>query len=159
MFRQWCLAHELALLVKDQLASLETYWGSLAKLINVWRTGSNAKALRASWSFLYGTDRAKSAAGKLPPRPLRGRWGSASRTEAVVLHATRSELTAVFKDCFVDSKQNKKPPKKKAKNAVPDIDEDMVEAINQPNRFCVIAASGLFFILFFWGFVVPHTTA
>ena len=70
MFRQWCLLHELALMVKTQLVSLGDYWGSLAKLINVWRSGSNAKYLYKAWEQLFGTDRAKAAAGTLPPRRL-----------------------------------------------------------------------------------------
>lgn len=124
MFRQWCLLHEVALLVKGQLATLGTYWSGLAKLINVWRTGSNAKLLFRSYESLHGLARAKAVAGTLPPRPLRGRWGSASRAETFVLRSSRSELTAAFKHALVDKIQNQ-PHRRRS--VVPDIDEDFEE--------------------------------
>jgi hypothetical protein len=38
VFRQFCLLHQNALIVKRQLAALHPYWGQLAKLVNLWRT-------------------------------------------------------------------------------------------------------------------------
>lgn len=45
MFRQFCMLHQVALIVKRTLASLDPYWSRLSKLINVWRAASNAKRL------------------------------------------------------------------------------------------------------------------
>lgn len=45
MFRQFCMLHQVALVVKRTLSSLDPYWSRLAKLINVWRSASNAKRL------------------------------------------------------------------------------------------------------------------
>ncbi len=36
-FRQFCLLHQTALIVKRQLASLNPYWSHLAKMVNLWR--------------------------------------------------------------------------------------------------------------------------
>ncbi len=37
IFAQFCLLHQVALMVKRQLALLDPYWSMLAKLVNLWR--------------------------------------------------------------------------------------------------------------------------
>ncbi len=49
--------------------------------VNMWRTKDNARNLRAALKEGFGVDRAGDVPGRLPPRPLRGRWGSKFRAE------------------------------------------------------------------------------
>ena len=46
--RQWCLEHQLHLMVKRQVARLGAYWSCLAKLIHCWRTW--AKVMHSTWT-------------------------------------------------------------------------------------------------------------
>ena len=60
------------------------------------RTASNAKRLFLEWEDKHGRPRAQQCAGTMPARPLRGRWGSATRAEARIILAGRDELIPVF---------------------------------------------------------------
>ena len=77
-WRQWCLHHQLHLIVKKAIdgACGGTYFSDLAKIVNSVRSGSNIKKLRN-----VATTKLAKVLKKLPPRPLKGRWGSVALTE------------------------------------------------------------------------------
>eukprot|EP00959_Pyramimonas_sp_CCMP1952_P456051 9472524-Pyramimonas_sp.AAC.1 len=72
---EFCKEHIVHLIVKSQINRRKVYWSILAKTINTWRTKNNAKKLYQSYVTHFGVDRAREVAGRLPPRPLKGRWG------------------------------------------------------------------------------------
>ena len=105
-FRQWCYRHVAALIVKRKLASIHKmlpdvkYWASIAKIINSWRSSGKSRRFKEEWRSMFGSDAAKRATKRLPPRPLRGRWGSKQESETHLLRCGRQELTAVFAKVF-----------------------------------------------------------
>ena len=58
--------------------------------------GTVRKQIYQAWTSLHGPASAASGAKRLPPRPLRGRWGSVSSTESHLLRAGQHELTSSF---------------------------------------------------------------
>eukprot|EP00969_Alexandrium_andersonii_P266592 11782183-Alexandrium_andersonii.AAC.1 len=56
------------------------YFSALATTINAWRSAQNARKIRDKWMELFPAT--VGPLKRLPPKPLRGRWGSASQTEA-----------------------------------------------------------------------------
>ena len=85
------------------------YWSNLAKLTNTWRSGSNAKKVFQAWQDLHGAAQAKRCAGGLPPRALRGRWGSKSNAERFFLRCAREPLAAVLQKLFPPELPNDRP--------------------------------------------------
>eukprot|EP00969_Alexandrium_andersonii_P090130 3980243-Alexandrium_andersonii.AAC.1 len=90
--RQWCMQHQIHLAVKRQLCMCDSmfpagYFSRLATTVNVWRSGSNPIKLREAWKTCCGPACAEAAAKRLPPRPLRSRWGSVTQTETNLLKA------------------------------------------------------------------------
>lgn len=98
--RQWCLLHQLHLICARQLKHTDEgkYFGNLAKIVNVIRTGSNQAKLRAAIAA-HGLPEHPSL-GKLPPRPLKGRWLSTANTELWMLGVGKSCLSLAFKGAF-----------------------------------------------------------
>ena len=93
VWRQWCFQHIGHLMVKRQLTCADSffpqYFSGLAKFVNTWRGAQNAKKIAAVWK-----DRCPGtidACRKLPPRPLRGRWGAVSACEKWLLDVKRRE--------------------------------------------------------------------
>eukprot|EP00959_Pyramimonas_sp_CCMP1952_P267792 5598800-Pyramimonas_sp.AAC.1 len=53
------------------------YWSTLAKIMHTWR--NSAVEIFRTWSGMFcGAAAARSGCIKAPPRPISGRWGSAS---------------------------------------------------------------------------------
>ena len=50
------------------------HFGTLAKCVNVWRAPTNSSRILEKWKQLYPND--PSMPKRLPPRALKGRWGS-----------------------------------------------------------------------------------
>ena len=50
------------------------HFGTLAKCVNVWRAPTNSSRILEKWKQLYPDD--PSMPKRLPPRALKGRWGS-----------------------------------------------------------------------------------
>lgn len=96
-----CLQHQLHLIVKYCLGLEPGQFNVYAKISNTWRSWSNAAKIKSMWAALYGPERAKVAARSLPPRPLRGRWGSVEDLECFLLRCTRGELLEVFMTALV----------------------------------------------------------
>ncbi|CAK0871318.1 unnamed protein product, partial [Prorocentrum cordatum] len=97
----WCLAHQCHLVVKRSLKRLgASYFSSLAKLTNCWRSAGNPARLARSWKLLY-PDRAKEVTSRLPQRPLTGRWGSVFENERHWLRCGKDGLKATYQDALV----------------------------------------------------------
>ena len=100
---QWCLAHVVHLIVKFQVQQLYNgkYFGSLAMMVNLWRSRGNPKKMREGLRQ-YHHDRGGRAtdtrAQKLPPRPLTGRWGAVSNSEKYLRPFTQDELVYVWEE-------------------------------------------------------------
>eukprot|EP00959_Pyramimonas_sp_CCMP1952_P206199 4312206-Pyramimonas_sp.AAC.1 len=69
-------------------------------MCNVWRAPSKSAAIFKTWAAMFGTARAKAAAGRLPPRPLAGRFGAVRKTGQFFINATMQEMQAVFNEVF-----------------------------------------------------------
>eukprot|EP00974_Lingulodinium_polyedra_P034500 3316430-Lingulodinium_polyedra.AAC.1 len=68
-------------MAKRQLSRKANYWSTIAKVVNTWRTPGTALKLFQAWTRLHSRARAQQVAQTLPPRPLRGRWGTAAAVE------------------------------------------------------------------------------
>ncbi len=97
VIRLFCLQHQIHLIVLKQLVRLGDYWSKLATAVNTWRSPHTTARLHAVWSRLHGPQRAKAVFRRLPPRPLRGRWGCVSACEDHFLRAGYSETSAVLR--------------------------------------------------------------
>jgi hypothetical protein len=94
-FRQYCLLHQNALIVKRQLARLNPFWGQLAKIVNLWRT-----SFPGSWGGVIIQDVALPSFDtqilKLPVRAVY--FVISPRTDAVVLlFILSSNITSTFR--------------------------------------------------------------
>lgn len=89
-----CFLHQIHLIVKKQLAQSPDYFSRMAKLVNVWRSSTIASKLFVVWKQRFGHARAQEAAGRVPPRPLRGRWGSMTACEQHFIRCGMKELAA-----------------------------------------------------------------
>ena len=47
--RQYCIRHKVHLITKRQLTRKPTYFGSIAKIANTWRSGTNPKKIFDAW--------------------------------------------------------------------------------------------------------------
>ncbi|CAK0828843.1 unnamed protein product [Prorocentrum cordatum] len=97
----FCFMHQVHLIVKDLLVRTEgfewgplkdgkRYWGTVATVASVWRPPSMS---------LGAADVAHRYFRKSPGQPLRGRWGSASAVEKLIIEA-KTFTGAVFKQAF-----------------------------------------------------------
>jgi hypothetical protein len=68
------------------------HYPSLARVVNCWRASGNARKISHKWVELYGR-----SPTRLPPRALKGRWGSVDSLEKFLLEDCGSEqLPDVF---------------------------------------------------------------
>eukprot|EP00959_Pyramimonas_sp_CCMP1952_P025937 544553-Pyramimonas_sp.AAC.1 len=122
---QFCMLHmghlitERHLRIHDKLVTKKGYWSSVATIVNTWRVPGNAKRIFKALAYPHdvaddvGDDaddaaamrmsRAKELAGRLPPRPLTGRWGSIHLCEQFLLKMTFDEMTSAFADALCKS--------------------------------------------------------
>ena len=119
----YCFAHQAHLIVKHQLLRLGTYFNSLAKLTNVWRAHGNAGKIFRAWKRLFSASRAHEVASKLPPRPLRGRWGSVTLNEAFWLNCGRGQFVEVLKKVFDTAGDDGAAPQKRKTQPLGEDDE------------------------------------
>jgi hypothetical protein len=100
-----CLAHQYQLMVlaslahgeelfKNVLESSFPYYGSLSKLMIVWR--EHARDIFELWAIMHGATSAIKFARRIPPKCIRGRWGSVSRCEDFALAPATAELLSVL---------------------------------------------------------------
>ncbi len=83
--------------------SLSLYWDTpghfqaIAQIVNVWRTSGNPSKIRAGWTSLFGEKAAAEVCKQLPPRPLRGRWGSVSEAERFLIAIDQREIASIYR--------------------------------------------------------------
>lgn len=72
--------------------SCQGHYPSLARVVNCWRASGNARKISNTWVELFGR-----SPSRLPPRALKGRWGSVDSLEGFLLQDCGSEqLPDVF---------------------------------------------------------------
>ncbi len=105
LFWFFCLAHQSHLIVGRGLRRTQ-HQPSLAKRTNLWRgNGSPAKIYRA-FRIEYGDARAKEVCSKLPPRPLKSRWGYTHSNEYFwIAKVTREQTRVVYRKVFALERQ------------------------------------------------------
>ena len=74
------------------------HFGTLAKCVNVWRAPTNSSRILDKWRQLYPDD--PSMPKRLPPRALKGRWGSIEACEKHFINAGPVKCAAVFVEVF-----------------------------------------------------------
>eukprot|EP00969_Alexandrium_andersonii_P297272 13137018-Alexandrium_andersonii.AAC.1 len=99
--RQWCVLHQVALIVKYQLSLLSSHYSDVAKLINTWRAVNNAVRLFRAWEMQFGRERALAVAKRLPPQAIKGRWGAIHAGETYILNAGFDQCYDAFHTAFV----------------------------------------------------------
>ena len=110
--RIWCFHHQLHLIVQKQLLHNglhDGYFGHLATIINIWR--AKLSVLRDHWAALISSERAQAVFKRLPLRPLKGRWCSASHSETHLWQAGHDECGPVFKSALGKEKKEAKVTK------------------------------------------------
>ena len=127
--RQGCVLHQLALIVKTQLERMQEHFENVAKFCHVWRLPNMAVKIRQSWEKHF-KDSAVQTCRRLPPKPLKGRWGAITASEEHIVKCGPSETRVVFAD-VVEIPAPKAKPKAKAKAksnvpSVPDQDESAI---------------------------------
>jgi hypothetical protein len=93
---QFCLHHQLHLVVLKSLRRLQSaggYLSRLAQLAHSWRGAGNK--VKAAFVRLCGEDVARQVANSPPPPPLKGRWGAVHKTEERLLLCGRGRLELV----------------------------------------------------------------
>ena len=90
--RQYCLQHQLHLVVSKQLSGSERTWALLCMLTHLWRHHSSK--FRLAFQAEMGETMDMRMANP-PPLPVRGRWGTAHACEDRVLKHQRLALLAV----------------------------------------------------------------
>ena len=82
--RWWCSRHNAHLMIKKPLQRYMkgNFFRIIAKLVNTWRAPNVAAKLYKLWKRKFGKARADYVCRRLPPRPLRGRWGSIYKVDA-----------------------------------------------------------------------------
>ena len=91
---------------------MRVYWAKLAKIANCWRAAKAAKKMGTAWKELFPNGW-QEAPKRVPPRPLRGRWGNASSVEQHILLCGQPMLPVVFKHAFA-VKARKRAPRRGA---------------------------------------------
>ena len=86
LFRQYCVEHGLHLEVSDSLNVFPSHFSQVAKMCHVWRAGTTATSMKTWFAREYGEPLADKTFKKLPPRPLRGRWGCIHASEEFFLN-------------------------------------------------------------------------
>ena len=115
--------------VKRHLQLLgKSYWSTLSKVVNTWRTYGVAKDFYNMWAATYGTQRARVVCGKLPQRALTGRWGSKDSTEQFFIKASKSEMQFIWYAMFVDPEAVYNKKHKRDSTASNDFAEDDEES-------------------------------
>ncbi|CAK0878364.1 unnamed protein product [Prorocentrum cordatum] len=96
----YCWIHQLHLIAKDQLKRMTGYYSRIAKMANSRRSPGKAPLVYLTWKNMFGGERARHAAGRLPPRPLVGRFGAIYKTGEHFLRCGMRETQEVYKRVF-----------------------------------------------------------
>ena len=90
-----CLKHHVHIMVKNALRRIDqscktfnlpySYFSTVAKWMNWWRTTGNAKKIQLEWERRYGCHSALKYVSRMPGRCLDGRWQAIDECEKCVL--------------------------------------------------------------------------
>ena len=100
VLRQFCALHQLHLVVKKTLEKDPTYLRKLATLCNTWRAAGNTFNIFQAWKEVISEPEARHKAFRLPPRPLKGRWGAIVGCEKYFLACGMDDTRSVFQNVF-----------------------------------------------------------
>eukprot|EP00438_Fugacium_kawagutii_P005301 Skav231731 [mRNA] locus=scaffold638:10945:15691:+ [translate_table: standard] len=123
-FHLACLLHQIHLIVRHSLSKFPAYFPNCAKIVNVWRSWGNNRKIKAAWTKMFGEESCKHAASSLPPRPLRGRWGSIEGIEQYLLRCGRECLAQVYESALL----------KKAKSCIDEFGDCVVDDLEDETR-------------------------
>lgn len=142
-------------MVKSQLEKLgKSYWGTLSKVVNTWRSYGNNLEFHKSWAARFGVDRARQTCRHLPARALSGRWGSKWATEEHFLLCTKMELQTIWQDMFLNKEA--KPSKRRRVELTDDGEETYAEV---RSRWIREASEGVLSRDFWCQLYISHTTS
>ena len=133
--RQWCLMHQVALIIKKQLELLGSHFGDVAKFIHVWRSPAMPTKLRQVWIDKCGLERANKVCRSIPCKPLKGLWGAITKSEDHIVRCGPHDTRMVFDivvapKALAKSKASGTGPKAKGKpKAKPIRDQDQADAL------------------------------
>jgi hypothetical protein len=96
VIRQYCVMHQLHLSVLKLLAKMGSHWSDLSKCVNCWRSPHASGRLYQAWKEIAGDAQAEAVFRRLPPRPLKGRWGSVATCERFFLEAQWAAVVRGF---------------------------------------------------------------
>jgi hypothetical protein len=82
-------------MILKHLVRLDKYWSKLATAVNVWRSPHQTARMFQEWVAQYKAPRAAVVFKRLPPRPLRGRWGACQACEDHYIKAGYHETSSV----------------------------------------------------------------
>ena len=142
MWVVWCLFHQYHLVVKDILQTLDTwefaedlgftplpspYYTCVSMICNVWRSCGIHRRLRNLAAHKYSDSVCEECFGKLPGRPIKGRWGCIDNIE-VIIQSAMLYLSPLFTLIFPDKKEAK------PKGPGHDADADFAEKQRQSRK-------------------------
>ena len=99
--------------------STAKHWNICVKVIHCWREGQTGKTLHAIWLRKFGKERADLCAGRLPTRPLKGRWGTSHMVKKLILIGGRAELPDAFEEAVMTSKRWRQDQKQRQQGEPP----------------------------------------
>lgn len=100
-FKQLCWLHQLQIIVKLMLCSVDSaikhlninyprhYASGICKLLHMWRSTNHPALIFQKWAELYGDMAAMRYARKVPPKPIMGRWHSMDNCEVFRAHKSQ----------------------------------------------------------------------
>ena len=109
--------------VKHNLSRKRDHFSWIAKFVNIYRASANPKKMFDSMVLLYSHAIAQKLFSRLPPRPLRGRWGSISLIEVWLLKIGFDTLRRVFFHAIVEPTSRRT----RGKDAAAVTDLDMID--------------------------------
>ena len=140
--RTFCIQHQIHLIVKRGILKLgATYWSTLAKCVNCIRTW--LQPMLDTWMNMFGASSAKTILGKLPPWPVKGRWGSLSNCERWMLSAGRERLVSVYDHAIVEPRRAKVAKPSRRNPATAEMEEDEIAYDEKMNRWVRESAEGI----------------
>ena len=71
----------------------------------MWRAWGNAAKIKKVWSEMFGEKSCSLATKRLPPRPLRSRWGSIETIEQFLIGCGREEILIVYQKALMEKAQ------------------------------------------------------
>ena len=123
---QFCLFHQVQLMILKVLKlARHKYFANLATIMNFWRSPGTCHKIRKLWANTF-KDRASKrklffstanvhkeraadpCCTRVPPRPLKGRWGAAFACSSFLMDAGRDQTLAIIRMIMAPSSKKAK---------------------------------------------------